>query len=75
MEIGPVTGVRAVGFLRGRRTPDAGQPALVIDPSAHTADERYSSGSQTPDRCLEDETEDNSCVPPVPKGKQISLFA
>ncbi|MFZ0743140.1 MAG: hypothetical protein WAM85_01985 [Terracidiphilus sp.] len=55
MEIGPITGIRAVNLLAVKRPGSADFPVFEIDPSARPDDETYSSSSQTPHRGLEEE--------------------
>lgn len=55
MEIGPITGVRAVALL-DRVKPDRCAAAnLAIEPSTRADDEADTPGSLLPDRGLEDE--------------------
>jgi hypothetical protein len=58
MEIGPVTGVRAVSLLSAQRVPSSHSPIFEIDPSARAGDETYFAGRQTPKRGLEEEDSD-----------------
>ncbi len=84
MEIGPITGVRAVSLLSVHRVESTQPPVFEIDPSARAADETYSTSSQTPDRGLADEesnldededTESEASVLPVRTGTRINFFA
>jgi len=84
MEIGPVTGVRAVSLLTVQKTTDAQPPVFEIDASARTGDETYSPSRQAPDRGLEnedsdaaadDEAEQETPQQPGEKGTRIDFFA
>ncbi|MGB7547880.1 MAG: hypothetical protein WBM14_09030 [Terracidiphilus sp.] len=84
MEIGPITGVRAASLLSVHRIDSALRPVFEIDPSAPTADETYSSRSQTPDRGLadedsalvEDEDPESEASPTAARtGTRINFFA
>ena len=52
MEIGPVTGIRAVSLLNTQRIESALPPAFQIDASARAGDDAYSASRQIPDRGL-----------------------
>ncbi len=84
MEVGPITGVRAVSLLNVKRTGDAQPPVFEIDSSARAGDEAYSPSHQTPDRGLEEEdsgiAEDDATqpeTPSMPSGNhpRVSFFA
>jgi hypothetical protein len=84
MEIGHVTGIRAVSLLTMQRTESGLLPALEVAASARPGDDAYSSSRQTPDRGLEDEdaalTEEDEAEleAPVfshPAGDRVSYFA
>jgi len=84
MEIGPVTGIRAVSLLAMQRTESGLPPVFEIDASARPGDDAYSSSKQRPDRGLEDEdsalteedeTEWETPVLTRPAGDRISYFA
>ena len=85
MEIGPVSGIRAISLLSVQRSENAAPPIFEIDASARADDEAYSSSSQTPDRGLEGDEFDFSdeeanrgreAMPPeARRGPGISLFA
>ncbi|MGA7856387.1 MAG: hypothetical protein WCA11_00555 [Terracidiphilus sp.] len=84
MEIGPVTGVRAVSLLSVRKADAAQLPVFEIDPSARAGDETYSSSNQQSGRGLEDEDsttlEDDDSEPFAPTiqakpGGGFSCFA
>lgn len=69
MEVGPITGVRAVSLLNVKRTIDAQPPVFEIDPTARAGDEPYSPSHQAPDRGLEEDsgiTEDDATQPETP---------
>ena len=55
MEIGPITGVRAVSLLSMHRTENTQSPVFEIEACARTGDESSSLNRHTPDRELEDE--------------------
>lgn len=84
MEIGPITGVRAVSLLGTQRTESSPHPLFEIDPSARAGDETYSAARQTPKRGLEEEDsgepeeeEFEYSAPPIParRGGGINYFA
>jgi len=55
MELGPVTGVRAVALLNPARFENSAPHGFIIDPSARAGDDAYTASRQAPDRGLEEE--------------------
>ncbi len=54
MELGPVPGIRAVALVTARAEPRL-QPAFVVDPSARSGEETWSSSRQKAERGADDE--------------------
>lgn len=84
MEIGPVSGIRAISPAGVQKPEGSKLPVFVIDPSARAGDETYSASSQEPERGLEEEQSDSpdmvdadrdDLLPQTPDGVGISLFA
>jgi hypothetical protein len=59
MEVGPITGVRALSLLNSSRAVSALDPVFKIDPTGRADDETYSPGRKAADRGLEEETTDS----------------
>lgn len=85
MEIGPISGIRAVTLLGQRKAESALAPRFEIDASARPDEDHYAPPRQQPDRGLEDEeretAEEEDSSPsngenePAPPSGRVSFFA
>lgn len=76
MEVGPITGVRAVSLLNVSRAVSALDPVFKIDPTGRADDETYSPGRKAADRGLEEETTDaEACGGDETSGDRLLLPA
>jgi len=85
MEIGPVSGIRAISPVGVQKPEGSMLPVFVIDPSARTDDETYSSSSQESGRGLEGEesssrdgepgADSDDLQPQTSAGVGINVFA
>jgi hypothetical protein len=72
MEVGPITGVRALSLLNPSRAVSALDPVFKIDATGRADDETYSPSRKAADRGLEEETTEECGEEELPGASLLS---